>query len=395
MLALTAAAPITAPPMADFEFADVHVAETELPQPHVGAGEPEVDADARPPESAHEIDPPGPEAHAVEPAAAHEPEAHEPDPPEPQPDLPPPDAHRPEVQPDPPAPAPNWPQPDRPTAYQPSPGPYPPPAQRSEPYPTAAHPSAPAAELEHYGELPASEAHPEAHRPTPGTETGIGAVAPIADEDHTAHTLVFPAAARTDAATAGAGGVPLPRPPRRPLHLSSAGRHGIVYRYVLPGAAVAAALVVAMGVTGVFASEDGAPAAARPAITNAPAAPPTGAPPVAPRTDVEVAERAAMAAQRRTRRARAAASARRRESEAAPATIPAPSGQSEPPPVVIPKPKPTPTPAATPRKPASSVEAEPPADRSSTPPATGTEPGTPATPPAAPGVLEGTPPSPP
>jgi hypothetical protein len=416
MLALAAAAPITAPPVADFEFADVRVAEAQAP-PEVVALQPEPDAAESPPETPREVD--GPDAEAREPETLlPEAEGPEPDgrrleeeayPPEPEPepeaearrlDA---EAHHPEprLAVHPPEPEAYEPQPDPPTAYQPSTRANPVVLQTPEAYHPAAHPSAREPGPEPYQERSPAQDQPRApeagaYGPQVVPEQQPYDPSPEAGARVAGHTLAFPAASMTGEVAPSPGGVPLPRPPRRPLHLATtAGRHGVVYRYVLPGAAVAAALVVAMGVAGVFASDDTAPAAARPAGIDAPAAPPTGAPPVTPRTDVEAEERAAMAAQRRTRRARAAASARDRARRAAPAaTVPTPSTQTEPPAVVIPEPgpQPTPKPPPTPRKSASTVEAKPPADSSSAPPATGTEPAPPPTPPAAPGVPEGTPP---
>ncbi len=183
------------------------------------------------------------------------------------------------------------------------------------------------------------------------------AAAPLvaeADADE-GHTLVLPAAA-------SGRGVAHPRPTRGAgLHLpGSSGDHGLLYRYVLPGALVAAALLAAMGVAGVFASDEPpAPAAAttvRPDVS----APPAGAPPVAkPEADVEAEEAAALAAARRaTARARAKAAAKEEREEATPAaTVPEVATT---PTTTLPPPAATPAPKA-PRKttPAPGVSVEP------------------------------------
>ncbi|CAA9470436.1 MAG: hypothetical protein AVDCRST_MAG53-1240 [uncultured Solirubrobacteraceae bacterium] len=420
MLALAAAAPITAAPTADLEWTDVLLAEPEAEeQAPPPVAEPEGDRSA----PARETDPPDPgaDAHPPEPetraqqseAVAPESEAvapeYEPAPAAAGPPAPPPENHQPE--PEPPEPQLHHPaaEPPQPPLHQPAadrsePGPYGPEAQQSAPYHPAPRQPAFEPRAETDPETRPAQAHqpgalgPSAYQPGPGAGTALSstALASTPVEDHTAHTLVLPAAAVTGATAAPPRGVPLPRPPRRPLHRPSAsGHHGVVYRYVLPGAAVAAALVAAMGVAGVFGSDDRAPPAAPPVSTSIPAAPPTGAPPVTPRTDVEAEERAAMAAQRRARRERAAAAARRRKPEVTQSTVPATPAQTVPPAAVTPEPDPEPAPAparTTPRKPARTVEAQPPADSSSAPPGTpppGT--GTETTPPAPPGVFEGTP----
>lgn len=210
----------------------------------------------------------------------------------------------------------------------------------------------------------------------------------------TSHTVVLPPAAAI-AMPAAAGGVAHPRPMGRHLHLPSPTRsHGALYHYVLPGAFVAAALLAAMGVAGVFSADERPPAAASPIITNAPVAPPAGAPPVTPQTN-DAEERTALAAERRTRRKRAAAAKRSRARKAAP--VPSPTTQTETTPPVVavpnpdPEPAPAPAPAPTPRRTppqTSTAEKEPPAESSSALPDTGTA----TTPSADPGVFEGTPP---
>jgi hypothetical protein len=179
------------------------------------------------------------------------------------------------------------------------------------------------------------------------------------DPDHVLdHTLVLPAGAVATgaAAAAAAGGVAHPRPPRRHLHLpGAAGEHGLLYRYVLPGAFVAAALLGALGVAGFFEGEDRQPARA---VSTAVPAPPAGAPPVVPETDTDAAEQAALAAERRARRARreraeraerAAAARRRREREAAAttsttSTAPVPAGTVPAPAAPTPRADPEPEP---------------------------------------------------
>jgi hypothetical protein len=213
-----------------------------------------------------------------------------------------------------------------------------------------------------------------------------------AEDDPHEHTLVLPAGAV--AATSGAGGVPHPRPPRRHLGLpASSGEHGLVYRYVLPGAFVAAAILGALGLTGFFADAD---VPARQSGTLA--APPAGAPPVTPETDVEAEERSALAAQRRARRERAAAAARERRERAIRAATAAeaePTSTGTTPAATVPAPAPTPEPRATPdpdpaprsppRTAPREAEKAPAEESSSALPETGAE-TTPA--PADPGVFE-------
>ena len=209
------------------------------------------------------------------------------------------------------------------------------------------------------------------------------------------HTGVLPPAAAI-AMPAAAGGVAHPRPTRRHLHLPSPTlSHGVLYHYVLPGAFVAAALLAAMGVAGVFSADERPPAAASPVINNAPVAPPAGAPPVTPRTGVDAEERTALAAARRARREQAAAASRRAR-ETAQAASPTTQTETTPPAVVVPdlepEPAPAPTPAPTPRRTppqTSTAEKEPPAESSSALPDEGTA----TTPSADPGVFEGTPPA--
>jgi len=209
------------------------------------------------------------------------------------------------------------------------------------------------------------------------------------------HTGVLPPAAAI-AMPAAAGGVAHPRPTRRHLHLPSPTlSHGVLYHYVLPGAFIAAALLAAMGVAGVFSADERPPAAASPVINNAPVAPPAGAPPVTPRTGVDAEERTALAAERRARREQAAAASRRAR-ETAQATSPTTQTETTPPAVVVPdlepEPAPAPTPAPTPRRTppqTSTAEKEPPAESSSALPDEGTA----TTPSADPGVFEGTPPA--
>ncbi len=266
----------------------------------------------------------------------------------------------------------------------------------------------PGADSDHEGE-PALGPAPAIVMPAAGFAATAAATGPEEVDDGAGHqsdldhTLVLPAAAAT---VAPAGGIAHPRPPRGHLHLpGTGGEHGVVFRYVLPGAFVAAALVAVMGVAGVFAVDESAAPVALPAATG-PAAPPAGAPPVTSATDAAAAAAAAgkqeaLVAQRRARRERAAA-ARRRARQAAAATAAATTQtETTPPAVVLPEPEPAParaastprpTPAPTPArrkpaKPASTAKKEPPAESSSALPQTGTAPA----PSADPGVFEGTP----
>jgi len=395
MLALAAAAPITAAPRAEFDFADVVLVDPEAPGPDPEA---EADVETQPPDHVSPAQHSESEAYTSEPGHGPEAEAQQPghvsvaQPQEPGPEPEPP-ARR-------PAQEPALDQPElepelHPPAPEPGPAAHEIEAYQPETYPPAPEPGPAAYQSTTY--QPA--AYQQALEAEPGRAGDPPPPIAVIDDD-TGHTLVFPAGAITGEAAAPPGGVAHPRPPRRPLHLpSAAGGHGVLFRYVLPGGAVAAALVAAMGVAGVFASDEGAPAQARPGITNVPAAPPTGAPPVTPitpETDVDAEERTAMAAERRARRDRAADTARRRAREAAQAAAPTTSTSTLPPAVVAPEPdpEPAPSPARTPpepRKPASTVEKEPPAESSSSLPETGTE----TTPPADPGVVENTPPPPP
>lgn len=320
MLALTAAAPITAVPDAELEFADVAFAEA-------ATVEPEAAADPR-----HEEP-------RIEPELEAEPQHAEP---------------------------PTEPAEAEPQHAEPPNGP-----EQTDPGPVAA---------------PAPEPTTTVFRAVATDEVDEP---PRAD---TSHTVVLPPAAAI-AMPAAAGGVAHPRPRGRHLHLPSPTRsHGALYHYVLPGAFVAAALLAAMGVAGVFSADERPPAAASPIITNAPVAPPAGAPPVTPQTDVDAEERAAQAAERRTRRKRAAAAAERaRAREAAPAASPTTQTETTPPAVAVPAPDPEPAPTPTPRRTppqTSTAEKEPPAQSSSALPDTGTA----TTPSADPGVFEGTPP---
>jgi hypothetical protein len=306
MLALTAAAPITAAPEMELDFAEVVLPATE----------------------------PAPDPQTA---------------PEPEPPLAPP--------------------------VQPAPPPEPPPVQSApQPYQPFEPPTAAALE------------------PDPTTTVFQAVVVDEVDEHpgETDPTVVLPPAAI--APRSAAGGVAHPRPPHRHLHLpGTTGDHGVVYHYVVPGLVVAAALVAAMGVAGVFASDDRQPAAASPITTSAPVAPPAGAPPVTPEPSVDAEERSALAAERRTRRERAAAVTRRRARTAAESPTPTTQTKTTPPAAVSPGPKRGPTPVPTPRRAppqTSTAEKESPAKSSSALPDTGSA----TTPSADPGVFEGTPP---
>lgn len=165
------------------------------------------------------------------------------------------------------------------------------------------------------------------------------------DEGPGGQTEVMPVVA-----VSGPGGVAHPRPPRQQLGRPAAPpAHGLLYRYLLPGAFVAATLLIVMAIAGVF-SSDPAPTGAAPATSSTlPAAPPPGAPPVSsapstPRTPSEdAAVRRAATAARKAREAKAAA-ARKRAAEAAakrPATSSSPAVTTgrAPPAVVPPAPK--------------------------------------------------------
>lgn len=178
-------------------------------------------------------------------------------------------------------------------------------------------------------------------------------------EDHTIvpvgtdeeHTLVLPAAAL---ATTGRG-VAHPRPERRAaLHLPG-GDHGVVYRYVLPGALIVVFGVVAMGVSGVFASDDPPPTPTAPTVSSSVPAPPVNAPPVSTEEGA-TNDAAALAAARKASRERAAAE-RRREAQKTTstpaATVPADTTTT----TTEPAPTPTPTTPAPAKK-----QAKPPAD---------------------------------
>jgi len=218
--------------------------------------------------------------------------------------------------------------------------------------------------------------------------TAASPAVPAADEprDFVNHTLV-----RTPVpAGQTMSGTAHPRRPRDATPATSEdGDHGVMLRFVLPGVLVAAALLAAMGVAGVFAADRPVPAPPPVGSTAVPSAPPAGAPPVAPETDVEAEERAALAAERRARREREAAK-RRREREAARATPTTTSDPDPPPAAATPAPEPAPAPTPKPTPPASqgTVEKKPPADSASGLPETDTDP----TPPADPGVFQEAPP---
>lgn len=128
---------------------------------------------------------------------------------------------------------------------------------------------------------------PELAEPLP-TTTVFRAVEMDAEHTDANPTSVFApgAAAANPAATnpAGVGGVVHPPPTRPRLHLPGPTRnHGVVYHYLLPGAVIAAALLGAMGVAGVFSTDARPPPVASPvAADDVPAAPPAGAPPSPP-----------------------------------------------------------------------------------------------------------------
>lgn len=336
MLAFAAAAPITAAPQAELDFTEVVPAE-----PAIALESPVEQAVAPPPETPVAL--PEPPASSPEPPAAAAIGLPEPPPPFPEPPA--------VVEP----PAPALPEPPYAVIVPPEP-----------PAVATALPEPPAANVD------------QQYRYEQGT-------AEVAQP-----TMVLPAlplAAGTGAAATG--GVAHPRPPGRDgQRAGSAGEHGVVYRYVLPGASVAVALLAAMGVAGFFSAD--APRA-RSVPPSVPSAPPAGAPPVAPETNVDAEERAVLAAERRARRERAAAAERRRKREAAAAASPSTVPEATTPAVVpsVPDPEPAPAPAAAPRTPekASTAEKEPPAESSSALPesSTTTEPS------ADPGVFEGTP----
>jgi len=204
----------------------------------------------------------------------------------------------------------------------------------------------------------------------------------------TDHTVVLPPSTAF-AVPAAAGGVAHPRPPHRHRHLylpSPTRNHGVVYHFVLPGAFIAAALLAAMGVAGVFSTDERQPAAS-PVTTNAPVAPSAGAPPVTPTAGVDAQEREALAAERRER-----ADAAKRRGARGPAQTATPTTRTETTPqaVVAPDPDPAPPAATAPRRAprqTSTAEKEPPAESSSALPDTGSA----TTPSADPGVFEGTP----
>lgn len=136
------------------------------------------------------------------------------------------------------------------------------------------------------GEVPA--ATPPAPEELPDAEEHPGAlVAPVA-------------------AAGAAGGIAHPRPARRHLHIPGAGDHGVLYRFVLPAAVVAAGAVAAMGAAGVF--DGGRATRAADTLT----APPSNSPPVTSSTTAQAQADAAAAAAKERRRARAAAVERRR-----------------------------------------------------------------------------------
>ncbi len=294
-----------------------------------------------------------------------------------------------------PATKPGEPEPYAPPVPEPAPDPQTAPEPEPPPVQSAPEPELPPVQNAPPPEPPFDPPTAAALEPDPTTTVFQAVVVDELDEhpgDETDPTVVLPPAAI--APRSAAGGVAHPRPPHRHLHLpGTTGKHGVVYHYVVPGVVVAAALVAAMGVAGVFASDDRQPAATSPITTSAPVAPPAGAPPVTPEPSVDTEERSALAAERRTRRVRAAAATRRRAREAAkPASLTTQTETTQPA-AVIPAPEPQPTPAPTPRRAppqTSTAEKRPPADSSSALPDTGTA----TTPSADPGVFEATPPTP-
>ena len=121
------------------------------------------------------------------------------------------------------------------------------------------------------------------------------------------------------------GGVPHPRPARRQVDGPAAPpAHGLLYRYLLPGAFVAVTLLIVMAIAGVF-SSDPKPTGAATTSSTLPAAPPPGAPPVSdtpstPRTPAQdAAVRRAATAARKAREAKAAA-ARKKAAEKPPSS---------------------------------------------------------------------------
>ncbi len=370
MLALTAAAPITAAPGPELDFAEVSFAETA----------PESEAESKPAEQ--DPDPPSGEQR-TEPEIVAEPQYGE-LPTEPEIVVEPPHGE-PQTEPEIVVEPPHGEPPTEPEIVVEPPHGEPPTEPELQAGPQYGESQTNAAQTE---PPPVAALTPETMPPVlPAVVMDEVDAPPRADPNH---TVVLPPTAAIALPTTAVG-VAHPRPTRRHLHLLS---HGVLYRYVLPGAFIAAALLAAMGVAGVFSSDERPPAAAVPATTGAPVAPPVDAPPVVPpKTGVAAAERAALAAERRTRRQRAAAAKRRRALVAAKAAPSTTQTETTPPAATDPDPAPPPTPAPTPtqrRAPrqTSTAEKEPPAASSSALPDTGSA----TTPSADPGVFEGTPP---
>jgi hypothetical protein len=140
------------------------------------------------------------------------------------------------------------------------------PPEPSSPEPEAARPEPEAATSAPEPEAATSAPEPEAASPAPHPEPARAPVhVPLSDPHEVPTGVIVAVAADASPARPPSG---LPRT-RRHIHLPHphlSGDHGPVFRYVLPAAAVALAIVIILAISGIFGGNDPAPAQSAPAI---------------------------------------------------------------------------------------------------------------------------------